>query len=129
MGFARNEVKTTVVGFDTLNDPTPRNLVPLRFFDRDSLNFFVTHHGRESRRVPLGMRQHPCSPKVLDVADGALLLVLQFRSAVFQAVIKFVEMCFRKRDISVETGNGRSLLLSANQLSQLQVLAMDEFAQ
>ena len=49
--------------------------------------------------------------------------------AILQAKIQFVEVCFRQGNVSVEARNGRARLLPVDQLSQLQVLAMNEFAQ
>ena len=44
-------------------------------------------------------------------------------------VVQFVEVRFGLRDIPFEARDGRAFLLPADQLGQLQVLAMDQLAQ
>ena len=55
--------------------------------------------------VALRMRQHPGPADVLDVADSAVALLIQFIAPPFEAIIQFVEVRFRLGDVAFKAGD------------------------
>ncbi len=84
--LAGDQIESSILGFHALHFPTSTGLVLLSLFDSDSLNLFIANHEGEAGSVPLGMRQHPTTTEMQDVANGALLLVSQLCTTVSTAV-------------------------------------------
>src|SRR5690348_13905476 len=90
MGLSGNQIEATSVAVDALNLQAATDLVLLGLFDCDSFDLLVANHERDSRCVTFGMRQNPSTSKVMDVSDGALLLISQLGSAVLKPIVQLV---------------------------------------
>ena len=91
MRLAGDQIETAVLVFDALDLPAAGHLVGAGGSHGDVLDLLVADHGREAGRGAVRVRQDPGPAKVLDVADGAVPLLLQFVAAALQAAVQFVQ--------------------------------------
>ena len=125
MGTARDQVKATIVLFDTLHIATLRSLIGDDRFDSFTLNLLVTNHGSNSRRGPFRMRQYPGDGVALDVADGAVALLFKIAMTIFEPAVEFIEPVFSLFQVGGHQRTRVALLLRPIQLGEFQALPVD----
>lgn len=127
--FSGNEIETAIVCFDAFDDAPLGFLVFDGELDGNLFNIGVADHGCNGLGLEIGMRQNPSAGKVLDVADHALALALQFGAALVQPGVQLVNSIFSLLEIGSQGLGCVVPLVHFVEVSQTDLLAIDQLVE
>jgi hypothetical protein len=100
-----------------------------RDFDGSTLDLGIGHHGPTCRSRPLRMGEYPSSTDVTDVADDALLFLLEFLPPPLETPVEFLKVRFGLREASLDPLRSDTSYLLIEEFADLNLRSINQRVQ